>query len=379
MKSALRLLRKTILCLPALAGVWAASQLVVNGAEDLKSDAEVTTAITTVNAEDAPSASDLRDTKKKNKSIVIKSIEANRPDRWRNGPPSPWLGVSLEEASETLSAQLGLNRGVGLVVTYVTTNSPAAKAGLQRNDVLVEFEDQWLVHPAQLRKLVQARQEGDAVKLVFYRAGKKQAVTATLTKNETSYGWLDGDSGWQLDLRDLQNQFRNLPVGDAIRDQMKTLRESLGHVQIDQQKIQAEVRHSIEQARKAYQDAMRQAHQAQSALGPMHQALEDLGKSADAMGSHHQTVTVRSTGQSSKSMVTSDDSGTIVLFSNPKPHLTAHDKDGKLLFDGEIETSEQRDQVPRVLWKKVEPMLDKMNQDGLQPDVPPAPAHRAGF
>ena len=51
-----------------------------------------------------------------------------------------WLGVGVEEASEALQSQLGLAPRVGLLVTYVTSDSPAAKAGLEKNDVLVEFE-----------------------------------------------------------------------------------------------------------------------------------------------------------------------------------------------------------------------------------------------
>src|SRR5882724_950548 len=66
------------------------------------------------------------------------------------GKATAWLGVSTTEASDALASQLDLQPGVGLVVTYVSTESPAAKAGLQKNDVLVSFEDQSLVHPAQL-------------------------------------------------------------------------------------------------------------------------------------------------------------------------------------------------------------------------------------
>ncbi|MGH7972711.1 MAG: hypothetical protein ACREIC_28695, partial [Limisphaerales bacterium] len=51
----------------------------------------------------------------------------------------------------------------------------------------------------------------------------------------------------------------------------------------------------------------------------------------------------------------------IVLIANPKLYLTAHDKDGRLLFDGEVDTPEQKDKVPRDLWEKVEPLLGKMN------------------
>jgi len=70
-----------------------------------------------------------------------------------------WLGVSTEEAPDAVSSQLGLSPGDGLVVLFVQSDSPAAKAGLQKNDLLVELGDQLLVHPGQFRKLIR-RQKG---------------------------------------------------------------------------------------------------------------------------------------------------------------------------------------------------------------------------
>jgi len=43
-----------------------------------------------------------------------------------------WLGISTTEASETLASQLDLEPGVGLVITYVVPESPAAKSGLRK-------------------------------------------------------------------------------------------------------------------------------------------------------------------------------------------------------------------------------------------------------
>src|SRR5262249_28652298 len=57
-----------------------------------------------------------------------------------------WLGLATDEASEALISQLRLDPGVGLIVTYVAADSPAAKAGMQKNDVLVECDGQALVH-----------------------------------------------------------------------------------------------------------------------------------------------------------------------------------------------------------------------------------------
>ena len=54
--------------------------------------------------------------------------------------------------------------------------------------------------------------------------------------------------------------------------------------------------------------------------------------------------------------------GTYVIVANPKKHLTAHDKEGKLSSDGEVETSEQQEKVPKDVWKKVQPMIEQLNQ-----------------
>lgn len=54
---------------------------------------------------------------------------------------------------------------------------------------------------------------------------------------------------------------------------------------------------------------------------------------------------------------------------------TAHDKDGKLVFDGEIDTPEQRAKVPPELWEKVKPLLDKVApQAEEEPETNPAPS-----
>src|SRR5580658_6142557 len=93
-----------------------------------------------------------------------------------------WLGLAVQESPEVLSAQLGLKSGEGLMVSFIAPDSPAAKAGFQKNDVLDELDAQMLVHPMQLRKLVRMHAEGDAVNLAYYRAGKKLTASVKLGK-----------------------------------------------------------------------------------------------------------------------------------------------------------------------------------------------------
>ena len=281
-----------------------------------------------------------------------------------------WLGVSTAEASEALASQLDLQPGVGLIVTYVVAESPAAKAGVQKNDLLVNFDDQSLVHPAQLRKLVRSRQPADTVKLGYYRAGKLHTVSVHLGQGAKRVGpFYEEQQNLQEGMHELQKQLKDLHLDVLIRDQMNAARDALGSIHIDQKKLQEDISHGMEEARKSLRDALKNVTNSDPALEPVRKILEDLAGSGVVMN-NNATVTVRSSGKDMKSLVTTDDSGTIVLLSDPRLHLTAHDKEGRLLFDGEVETAAQRNAVPRKLWKRVEPLLDKMNS--TSPEEPEA-------
>src|SRR6266513_5000704 len=69
--------------------------------------------------------------------------------------PMTFLGVETSQVPSVVSEQLGLAKGLGLVVEYVVPNSPAASAGIQQNDILKMVNDQILIEPSQLRKLLQ--------------------------------------------------------------------------------------------------------------------------------------------------------------------------------------------------------------------------------
>jgi hypothetical protein len=291
------------------------------------------------------------------------TIEA-RPEEVASRKDVPWLGVSTTEASETLASQLDLEAGVGLTITYVAPNSPAAKTGLRKNDVLVKFEDQSLVNPAQLRKLVRVRKDGDAVKLQFFRAGKRQTVSVTLGTTGVDPGaWEDEGHALKGNLQELHKHLQDLHLDEAVRDQMQALRESLGNIKIDQKEVQENIRHGMEQARKAIQEAMRNVTNSD----PVRKVLENLAHSG-VLVDDKADVVVRSSSKNVKSMVKSDDSGTIVLVANPKLHLTAHDKEGKLLFDGQIESSDEQAKVPRELWERVEPLVKQMEPAAEEPE-----------
>jgi len=63
-----------------------------------------------------------------------------------------------------------------------------------------------------------------------------------------------------------------------------------------------------------------------------------------------------------------DDTGTYVIEAGAKTHLTARDKAGKVLFEGEIDTPAERQKVPKEVWEKVKTMYDQVaSPDGNKP------------
>ena len=62
-----------------------------------------------------------------------------------------------------------------------------------------------------------------------------------------------------------------------------------------------------------------------------------------------------------KTVLKTDESGSYVIVADPTKRLSAHSKDGKLLFEGSIETLEQQQKVPWEVWEKVKPLLEQMS------------------
>jgi len=87
------------------------------------------------------------------------------------------LGVVFERPSAVLSEQLDLPEQVGVVVVEVQPGSPADKAGLRKNDVVVKLGGKDA--PSELtrfQELVAGLKSGEKLEVVLYRKGKKETV-----------------------------------------------------------------------------------------------------------------------------------------------------------------------------------------------------------
>jgi serine protease Do len=68
----------------------------------------------------------------------------------------------------------------GAAITEVVKDGPAAKIGLQKDDVIYKIDEAKITTPKELMEYLQTKKEGDKVKVYFTRAAKKMDATAAL-------------------------------------------------------------------------------------------------------------------------------------------------------------------------------------------------------
>lgn len=95
-----------------------------------------------------------------------------------------FLGVSVEDISKENMSRYGMREVRGVGVTQVVKDSPAEKAGLKKDDVILRFEGESVTSARKLTRLVGEASADQAVRLTISRGGSEQEVSATLGKHD---------------------------------------------------------------------------------------------------------------------------------------------------------------------------------------------------
>jgi len=83
-----------------------------------------------------------------------------------------WLGVSIQEVTPALAKSFDLKEKKGALVAQVVSGSPAEKAGIERGDVIVEFDGKEVTDSKDLPRIVALTPIGKAVTIKLLRNGK---------------------------------------------------------------------------------------------------------------------------------------------------------------------------------------------------------------
>lgn len=125
-----------------------------------------------------------------------------------------WLGIMIQPVTPDIAQQFALKEESGVLVSDVTENSPAQKAGIERGDVIVQYEGNEVNSPAQLRNMVASTEIGKQVAITIIRNGKTETIKATITELPSTA---------QLSQGSFSNQLKGIHVQDITPE----LRSSL--------------------------------------------------------------------------------------------------------------------------------------------------------
>jgi serine protease Do len=93
-----------------------------------------------------------------------------------------WLGVTIQNLTPDLAKQFNLKEEKGVLIGDVVEGGPAEKAGLQRGDVIVEFDGKKIEEPTQLRNIVANTTPNKEIKLKIIRENTTEIKTATISE-----------------------------------------------------------------------------------------------------------------------------------------------------------------------------------------------------
>ena len=246
-----------------------------------------------------------------------------------------FLGVSSSTLPARMSEQLNLPPNIYLSVDQVSSGSPASEAGLEIYDVILQLDDQILVNSPQLKALVRMKKPGDNVELKILRKGKPQTLQVTLSEIDKPIEQINpriGFKGLGTLPSDLFSQNFDL-LSPNLNSSINELLEKHGLTRVPQ------------------------------VLDPTNPDSIELDLNNPIHGSQTAPPNVQSFSFSSQQnhIIIADDEGTIEFtVKDGNKHLKATDAEGNTVFDGPVDTDQQRKKLPKNIREKLQ-KIDSSN------------------
>lgn len=229
-----------------------------------------------------------------------------------------WLGVATAPVGEVLAAQLDLPEGTGATVQIVVPDSPAAAAGIKKNDILFEFDGELIRSPKHLTELVQARKPGRMAEIATIQRGKRKELKVEFGARPAH---LNVDNAEQL-----PGGRMNFDDLGGIEFDIMPMDGDLGDLQVQIEKMRKQVEKQF-------------------------QGMLDL----DDMAENLQLPNIQFGGNSSSSVMMSDGDGSLKIETRDgKKTVTAKDPDGNLIFEGPANTDAEVDKIPAEVREKMD-------------------------
>ena len=116
-------------------------------------------------------------------AIPINDIKGMVEDIMENGyvTGKPYMGITVSTVPESISERYGMSQGA--LVESVDENSCAAKAGLEKGDIITAIDGETVISSAELVEAKKAYKAGDTVTLTVERDGEMLELTLTFDED----------------------------------------------------------------------------------------------------------------------------------------------------------------------------------------------------
>ena len=130
-----------------------------------------------------------------------------------------FLGVHTEDINKENMGRYGMREVRGVGITQVVKDSPAEKAGLRKDDVILRFEGDSVTSSRKLTRLVSEVAPDQTARLTISRGGAEQEVSVTIGKRDNSMNAFQHWEGFKnfKDFKDLEG-LKELKELDKLKE-----------------------------------------------------------------------------------------------------------------------------------------------------------------
>lgn len=117
-------------------------------------------------------------------SSQVRAIVAELVSKGNNAPP--YLGIGYQEVDLQVASTMNLDMVAGVIITQIEDGSPAAQAGLQERDLILEIEGQGIDRNHVFPDVLSKYKPGDTVMLTILRKGEQLRIKLALGRRPFS-------------------------------------------------------------------------------------------------------------------------------------------------------------------------------------------------
>ena len=111
-----------------------------------------------------------------------------------------FVGIQMQDLTPELAEFFKLKSSNGVVVMDVTKDSPAEKAGLKKDDVIIRVNDREILDSQDVRNIIGFTPPGKEVEMTLLRGGKEQKIKVTVAAKDQSEFAQTNEIGQKLGL-----------------------------------------------------------------------------------------------------------------------------------------------------------------------------------